>query len=63
MTSRGTTAMTAMTAAAPAAAAAARVTLRRRARFLISSKVPGGGGSGWIWARIQVSSSSRGSAI
>ncbi len=63
MTSRGTVAMTAMTAAAPAAAAAARVTLRRRARFLISSKVPGGGGSGWIWARIQVSSSSRGSAI
>ena len=46
MTSRGTVAMTAITAAAPAAAAAARVALRRRARFLISSKVPGGGGSG-----------------
>ena len=46
ITSRGTVAMTAITAAAPAAAAAARVALRRRARFLISSKVPGGGGSG-----------------
>jgi hypothetical protein len=46
MTSRGTVAMTAITAAAPAAAAAARVILRRRARFLISSNVPGGGGSG-----------------
>ncbi len=63
MTSRGTVAITAMTAAAVAAATAALVTLRRRARFLISSKVPGGGGSGWIWARIQLSSSSRGSAI
>src|ERR1700685_2190343 len=63
ITSRGTTAMTAMPAPAPAAAAAARVTLRRRARFLISSKVPGGGGSGCTWACIQASRSSRGSGI
>ena len=63
MTSRGTVAMTAITAAAPAAAAAARVTLRRRARFLISSNVPGGGGSGRTCAFIHASRSSRGSVI
>ncbi len=63
MASRGTVATTAMAAATPAAATAALVTFRRRARFLISSNVPGGGGKGRTCALIHWSSSSRGSVI
>src|SRR5579875_1152285 len=46
----GTTAIAAMTAAAVAADAASLRYLRCRARRLISSKVPGGGGSGSIFS-------------
>src|SRR6266700_2694729 len=50
----------AITTAAPAVVAIARVAFRRRARFLIRPKVPGGGASGSISASSQASISSRG---
>src|SRR5271170_8355473 len=63
LTTCGTVTATAtMTAAAPAPTATRRY-LRRRARFLISSKVPGGGGSGLIRPSSQESRSSRRSGI
>src|SRR5579863_610817 len=56
------TAAATITAAAPAPTASRRY-LRRRARFLIRSKVPGGGGSGSIRPSSQESRSSRRSGI
>src|SRR5712691_4659260 len=57
---RGRDTKAAITTAAPAADAIARVAFRRRARFLIRPKLPGGGASGSISASSQASISSRG---
>src|SRR5499427_10569182 len=62
-TSWGMTIAPATTTAAPAAAMAAWRILRRRARFLICSKVPGRGSKGVTRSSSQVSMSSRGSSM
>src|SRR5215470_20058686 len=62
-TIRGTNTAPAATRAAPAAAMAACLSLRRRARFLTCSKVPGRGSKGVTRSSSQVSTSSRGSSM
>jgi hypothetical protein len=62
-TSCGTTIAAATTTAAAPAAMAACPSLRRRARFLIWSKVPGRGSKGVTRSSSQVSMSSRGSSM
>src|SRR5690348_14753066 len=62
-TSRGTMIAPAATTAAPATARVACPSLRRRARFLTCSKVPGRGSKGVTRSSSQVSMSSRGSSM
>src|SRR5690349_6361011 len=62
-TRRGTAIAPATTTAAPATAMAACPSLRRRARFLTCSKVPGRGSKGVTRSSSQVSMSSRGSSM